>query len=302
MSPDPARDRLPGFLRLREDAERLAERLPALLVEAERVAATVVQGVHGRRRTGVGESFWQFRSYEPGDDARSIDWRQSARATHGYFVREQEWEAAESVWIWCDPSPSMAVGSFAAAQTKRDRAILLAVALAALLVRAGERVVSLGAGEPPRGGRAGLEAFCRQLVTAADRGTSVAPESRVPRHARIVLLSDFMAPVDLWESRFAEWGARAVGGGALQIVDPAEEELSFEGRVLFEGPEAEGRMLIGSVADVRERYRDLFRAHRESLRLACTRRGWGFATHRTDRSAASGLLLLYRMLAPAAAG
>lgn len=302
MSPDPARDRLPGFLGLRERGERLGERLPALLVEAERVAATVAQGVHGRRRTGVGETFWQFRTYQPGDDARTIDWRQSARAVHGYFVREQEWEAAESVWIWCDLSASMATGSFAAAESKRDRAILLAIALAVLLVRAGERVALLGAGEPPRTGRAGLEAFCRHLVHAHDRADSLAPEERLPRFARIVLLSDFMTPVDLWERRFAEWSARPVGGGALQIVDPAEEELSFEGRVLFEGPEAEGRMLIGSVADVRERYRMLFEAHRDSLRRACTRRGFSFATHRTDRPAAAGLLLLYQMLAPSAVG
>lgn len=299
MSPDPARERLPGFLRLRERGEQLGERLPALLVEAERVAATVAQGVHGRRRTGVGESFWQFRSYQPGDDARAIDWRQSARAPHGYFVREQEWEAAQSVWIWCDLSPSMAIGSFAATETKHDRAILLAIALAVLLVRAGERVALLGAGELPRGGRAGLEAFCRNLVTLADRASSLAPPERLPRFARIVLLSDFMSPPEDWERRFAEWSAHALAGGALQIVDPAEEELSFEGRVLFEGPEAEGRMLIGSVADVRERYHQLFLAHRDSLRLACTRRGWQFATHRTDRPAASGLLLLYQMLAPA---
>lgn len=300
MSPDPPSQQLPGFLRLRERAERLGERLPALLVEAERVAATVAQGVHGRRRTGIGETFWQFRSYQPGDDARSIDWRQSARASHGYFVREQEWEAAESVWIWCDLSPSMARGSFAAAETKRDRAILLAIALAVLLVRAGERVALLGAGEPPRTGRAGLEAFCRNLVQAHDRAASLAPDERLPRFARIVLLSDFMLPLEVWERRFAAWSARPAGGGALQIVDPAEEELSFEGRVLFEGPEAEGRMLIGSVADVRARYRALFTAHRDGLRQACTRRGWSFAAHRTDRPAAAGLLLLYEMLAPSA--
>ncbi|GBD42815.1 hypothetical protein HRbin40_00271 [bacterium HR40] len=299
MSPDRSPGRLPGFSGLRERGEQLGERLPALLVEAERVAATVAQGVHGRRRTGIGETFWQFRSYQPGDDARSIDWRQSARASHGYFVREQEWEAAQSVWIWPDLSPSMAEASFLARECKRDRAVLLAIALTVLLVRAGEKVALLGSGEAPRTGRAGLEAFCRQLVAAADRD-SVAPPAQLPRFSRVVLLSDFMLPVEEWSSRLELWSGRAIAGGALQIVDPGEEELSFDGRVLFEGPEAEGRMLVGNVAEVRARYRELFAFHRDSLKRSFSRRGWAFASHRTDRPAAGGLLLLYGMLAPVA--
>ena len=90
----------------REAGEQLGGRLPPLMIEADRVASTVAQGVHGRRRIGVGETFWQFRTYQPGDAAADIDWRQSARSRH-LFVREQEWEAAASVWLWCDLSPSM---------------------------------------------------------------------------------------------------------------------------------------------------------------------------------------------------
>ena len=47
-------------------AEALGARLPPLLVAAERVAATVAQGVHGRRRVGQGDSFWQFRRFVAG--------------------------------------------------------------------------------------------------------------------------------------------------------------------------------------------------------------------------------------------
>src|SRR5271156_2368233 len=87
----------PGTLKHR--AEELAAQLPPLLVEAERVAVTVSQGVHGRRRVGQGETFWQFRQYEPGDAATRIDWRESAKSQRLY-VRETEWEAAQSVWLW----------------------------------------------------------------------------------------------------------------------------------------------------------------------------------------------------------
>src|SRR4051812_38416758 len=162
MSADPAafRARAP---RLRQAAETLSQRLPGLLVEAERVAATVAPGVHGRRRTGMGETFWQFRQYQSGDAASDIDWRQSARSRH-LFVREQEWEAAESVWIWCDFSASMGFRSNPGLPPKWERAVLLTLALAALLVRSGERVALLGAGERPATGRFGIETLTRGLL------------------------------------------------------------------------------------------------------------------------------------------
>ena len=91
---------------VRQRAEETAARLPPLLVAAERIAASVAQGVHGRRRVGKGESFWQFRRYQQGDPVQSIDWRQSAKREHLY-IRENEWEAAQSVWVWLDRSTSM---------------------------------------------------------------------------------------------------------------------------------------------------------------------------------------------------
>ncbi len=292
-----ARDGLRG---LRSRAEGLAERLPGLLVEAERVAATVAQGVHGRRRTGIGETFWQFRTYQPGDDARGIDWRQSARADQTYFVREQEWEAAESVWLWCDTSASMRFRSQASREGKQERALLLALALAALLVRAGERVALLGSGHPPAGGRFGLERLFEGLERALDQGQSLPPAEPLPGFARLVLLSDFYAPLASWQARLRAFDGGGRSAALLQIVDPMEEELAVGGRVLFEGPEAEGRRLIGQVEAIRQDYRRLFEAHRGALRDLCQRRGWRFAVHRTDRSGAAGLLGLYEMLAPSA--
>ena len=120
---------------IRQRAEQLAALLPPLLVEAERIAVTVAQGVHGRRRVGTGDAFWQFRRYQPGDPAQAIDWRQSAKR-QSYFIRQNEWEAAESVWLWRDDSPSMAWRSNFGPCEKLERATLLLLATAALLVRA----------------------------------------------------------------------------------------------------------------------------------------------------------------------
>ena len=108
-------------------AHALAKRLPALLVEASRVAQTVAHGIHGRRRAGPGETFWQFRHYEPGDQPQLIDWRQSGKSDQ-VFVRELEWEAAQSVWLWSDVSASMGWTSSDSHDSKRKRAELLALA------------------------------------------------------------------------------------------------------------------------------------------------------------------------------
>ena len=99
------------------------------MVAAERVAATVAQGVHGRRRVGQGESFWQFRPFLPGDALTRIDWRQSAKSDRD-FVRETEWEAAQTVCLWRDGSPNMRWHSAGATTEKAARAELLLLALA----------------------------------------------------------------------------------------------------------------------------------------------------------------------------
>ena len=121
------------------ESRTLAASLPRLVLEARRIAANVIHGLHGRRRAGAGESFWQYRRFVSGEPAQRVDWRRSARDDHLY-VREQEWEAAHTVWLWPDRSPSMAFASKDARDSKLERALIVAFALAELLVEGGERV------------------------------------------------------------------------------------------------------------------------------------------------------------------
>src|SRR6202165_4475564 len=111
------------------DARALAAAMPRLILEARRIAATVIHGLHGRKRAGPGENFWQYRRFMSGEPARRVDWRRSARDDNLY-VREQEWEAAHTVWIWPDRSPSMVFASALVWETKLDRALVVAFALA----------------------------------------------------------------------------------------------------------------------------------------------------------------------------
>jgi uncharacterized protein (DUF58 family) len=274
-------------------AEALAARLPALLVEAERVAATVALGVHGRRRSGPGESFWQYRRYQSGDPAALIDWRQSARSDPLY-VRETEWMSAQAVWVWSDPSPSMHWRSRPDLPAKNDRANLLALALAALLVRGGERVGLLGADRAPAMGRAVLARLAVELME--DRSAQGIPATSLPGWGHVVLISDFLMPADAIAAAIAHWAGTGVRGHLLHLLDPAEESLPYEGRTHFFGLEGEGNMLAPRAEMLREKYQAKLADHRAQLAAAARSWGWGFAIHRTDTPPEPALLALHQAL------
>jgi uncharacterized protein (DUF58 family) len=280
---------------LQHHAEHVAAALPPLLVAAERVAATVAQGVHGRRRVGQGETFWQFRQYQPGDPVPRSDWRESAKSQRLY-IRETEWEAAQSVWLWRDTSGSMDYASSDAWPTKRQRADLLTLALAALLVRGGERVALLGSGSAPNHGRAVLHRLALEIERAGGGGNLPLFEP-LPRYAQLVLVGDLLAPLDEIRAVLGRFAASGLKGHLLQVLDPAEETLPFSGRVRFEGMEREAPLLISRVETVRERYVERLARHREGLAAAARAAGWTFGVHRTDRPPNTALLALYAVLA-----
>jgi len=297
-----ARHRDDGAGSRRARAEAVASRLPALQVAAERVAMTVLQGVHGRRRVGQGEAFWQFRRYAPGDVLVRIDWRQSAKRSH-VFVRETEWEAAQSAWLWRDASPSMRWRSDGALPTKLERAELVLLALASLLSRGGERVALLGAGMRPVSGRAAIARLAERLDDAPGaRDPGLPPAERLPRHASVVLVGDFLGELPALDASLRALAATGVEGVLLQVSDPAEETLPFSGRTRFEGLEQDGEMLVPRVEAMREDYARAFASHRAGLRDIARALGWPLLSHRTDRSPESALMALWQLLARAADG
>jgi uncharacterized protein (DUF58 family) len=292
--------RAPAPVALRDRAEQAAAVLPPLLVAAERVAVTVAQGVHGRRRVGQGETFWQFRQYQPGDAAARIDWRESAKSQRLY-VRETEWEAAQSVWLWRDASGSMDYTSadYVAGgewPTKRDRAELLLVALASLLVRGGERLSLLGSGIAPVSGRIALSRIAEMIGRDLPELDSLPAFELLPRAGQLVLIGDFLSPLDAVNAVIARYAAAGLKGHLLQVVDPAEEDLPFDGRVRFEGVEERDQVVISRVESIRSGYAERFRGHREGLAAIAAALGWSFGFHRTDRPPHLALLALYGAL------
>ncbi len=287
-------DALPeGRIRLR--AEEAALPLPPLMVRAERVATMVAQGVHGRRRAGAGDSFWQYRRYQPGDPVQAVDWRQSAKARFAY-VRENEWEAAQNVYFWVDLSRSMSWRSGPELPTKAERAAVVALALASLAVRGGERVAPLGTGARPSGGRGAMSRLSAALTRRAGSAGRLPRLEALRRHSRVVLVGDFLQPPDETAAVVGEFAGSGHRGHLVEVRDPAEDALPFPGRTRFEGLEGEGTALFGRVESVREVYGAAVRAERTALADVCRGHGWSLSSHRTDRPVGPALLSLHMLL------
>lgn len=276
------------------EAEALAAPLPPLLVEAERLSSIVGLGVHGRRKAGMGETFWQFRRYASGDASNTIDWRQSAKSQH-LFVREREWEAVEAVWFWRDGSASMRFASDRTLATKCDRASLLALALASLLVRGGEHIAILG-GNGPAGGRAALHRLAHHFAASETAGQALPPTTQLVKTAQLVWLGDFLSPLPDLHDTIRKLAGAGFGGHLVHLIDPAEQDFPYSGRTQFEWAPAEQKEILGRAESVSDEYRRRFEAQMQGVRDVARKVGWTYVAHRTDRRPETALVALFANL------
>lgn len=274
-------------------AQSRAALVPDCMVEAKRIANTVIAGWHGRRKRGIGENFWQFRPYAEGESLSRIDWRRSARDDHTY-VRDREWEAAHTVWLWADLSPSMMYKSTFGAVSKESRALVLMLALAELLARSGERIGCPGIMEPVSARNA-----AERLATAVMHAplTAGLPETAMIRgHSDIVLIGDFLDDAQNVMDRIAPLARRGLRGHVVEIADPAEETFPYSGRTEFTDPETGEKLVAGRAETVRDDYRRAYLLRREMLGDGLRRLGWNFVLHRTDHLASEALVAVHGYL------
>ena len=280
---------------LRSDAEALAAPLPPLLAEAEHLASTVLLGDHGRRRAGTGDTFWQYRPAQPHDEARSIDWRRSARSDAS-FVQDKEWQIAQSIILWVDQAASMSFRSDDNLPTKAARARTLGLASAVLLIRGGERVGLTGLRLPPRRGEAQLMKMA-QLLSQTDEADYGAPEAQgMLPHSRALFISDFLGDLKPIEDAMLKAADRGVRGALLQVLDPQEEAFPFDGRTIFESMSGTLRHETLKASDLKTRYLDRLAARKDRLQHLARTTGWQFQPHHTGQSATNALLWLYGAL------
>src|ERR1700683_4676607 len=229
------------------ESRTLAASLPRLVLEARRIAANVIHGLHGRRSAGAGENIWQSLRFVSCEPPQRVDWRRSARDDHLY-VREQEWEAAHTVWLWPDRSPSMAFASKDARANKPEAALIVAFALAELLVEGGERVGIPGL-VSPTSSRNIIDKMAQAMLHDDAARLSLAASFVPSPLSEIVLLSDFWSPIDDIRSKLAGLSASGAHGTLIQIVDPAEETFPYSGRIEFVEPEG-GSVITAGRAEI----------------------------------------------------
>jgi uncharacterized protein (DUF58 family) len=280
---------------LRERSEVEASRLPPLLARAEHLAGTVLLGDHGRRRAGLGDDFWQYRPAEIGDSRRLIDHRRSARGDQQY-VREREWQIAQSVMLWVDQGASMRFASRPGLPAKIDRARLLGLAISILLVRGGERVGLTGTTLPPRRGNTQVLRLAEAFTQEYSHEYSPPEHRAMIPHSRAVFLSDFLGDMDEVTLALTKAADRGVRGVLFQVLDPEEEQFSFRGRTIFQsvgGGLAHETLKAG---ELRGRYLERLAMRRDELTRLSRVTGWQLGLHHTSDSAQSALLWLYRAL------
>ncbi len=290
-TPKPATQEIEAVRRADGESRTLAASLPRLVLEARRIAANVIHGLHGRRRAGTGENFWQYRRFVSGEAAQRVDWRRSARDDHLY-VREQEWEAAHTVWLWPDRSPSMAFASKTARDSKLERALVVTFALAELLVTGGERVGIPGL-MAPSSSRNVVDRMAQTMLHDHATRASLPPHFIPSPLAELVVLSDFWSPIDDIRTMLGGLSSSGAHGTLLQVVDPAEETFPYSGRIEFIEPEGGGTITAGRAETWARDYIARVAAHREAIRAEANKRDWLFSIHTTDRSAAELLLFLH---------
>ncbi len=281
-------------------ARTLADAMPRLILEARRVASTVIHGLHGRRRAGPGENFWQYRRFVSGEPAQNVDWRRSARDDHLY-VREREWEASHTVWIWPDRSPSMTFTSALATTSKLERALVVSFAMAEILVQGGERV-GVPALMRPTASRNVIEKMAEAILHDPTERTSLPPSFAPSPLSEVVMLSDLWSPIGEVRAIIAQLSATGAHGHVVQIVDPAEESFPYSGRIEFIEPEGAGSVTAGRAETWRTDYQGIVARHRAAIRAETDQRGWSFALHRTDRPASELLLVLHSRMGDNAPG
>lgn len=265
------------------DSASLAAELPDLLVRANELATTIIVGQHGRRRPGPGEDFWQYRPFVPGESASLIDWRRSAHDDH-LFVREHEWEAAHTIWLWVDTSLSMAFTADNSRRTKRARAMILALAIADCLCRGGERVGVPGL-LPAGTGRTRPRRLGEALVSA--QPAALPSTAGLKRFSDLVILGDFLDAEADTLTTLRTLSATGVRAHLVQVLDPIEEVFPYRGRTEFVDPETGGRLILGRADSLQVAYRERLERLRAEIGDTVRRLNWTFLIHRTDQSSLS---------------
>lgn len=272
------------IIKLRQEAESKVSDLPALLALAQEVSQNISHGAHAQKKSGVSDRFWQFREYTPFDRPQDIDWKQSAKGDN-VLIRQKELHSTQRTYFWCAGGSSMHFRSDKAPYSKQECAMILSLSLAILLQQGEEHIGVFGDRSTGRGERylekAGEYLMRRHTVE------SPLPESNdfIPaQNSSVVLIGDFLSDIHDIKSSFSALSGHSRNGLVVQVLDPSEILFDYNGRIRFNGTNADDDVLIESVASIRAEYQERINNHIQDVENRCMRNGWHYVLHRTDQS------------------
>ncbi len=271
---------------------KISAKLPNLLVAAERVAISVMQGVHGRKKTGQGESFWQFREYDSSDSIRDIDWRKSAKSDK-IFIKQKEWEASQSIYLWRDSSKSMDYSFGKKIDKKLYIADLILTSLSILLINGGEQVSLLGSD----GKKFRTKTAIPELVEYNINNQFPMIENKpLPSNSNIILIGDFLGDISELDKFLSSLQQRQINIMLIQILDRSEIDLPFLGNVDFHGLEMEEMVKIPDVNAIKEQYKAKINAHNQKLEQLAKKKSVSFIRHMSDENLEKSMQEIYQRL------
>jgi uncharacterized protein (DUF58 family) len=256
----------------------------SLELRARAVMEGFMTGLHRSPWHGFSAEFTEYRQYSPGDDPRHLDWKVFARSDR-FFIRKFEDETNLRCHMAVDQSRSMDCGTLA--WTKAHYAATLAATLGLFLHRQGDAMGLLSFDErirdwiPARHRPGHLRRIMLSLEKPAGGAATdlTAPLQRLAEIVRkrglMVLISDFLAPVEKLEHCFSQLGAWGHEVCVFQVLDPSEVTFDFTAEILFEDAET-GRTLFIDPAAARRGYLEKMSAHEKALRAVCMKLGIGF--------------------------
>ena len=262
---------------LRQHAQDSIADLPALKDAATKAAAHILHGVHGQKKAGGSETFWQFREYTDSDRPQDIDWRQSGKTEHIY-VREKELQTPQSIYFWANLSASMDFQSDTALHSKLEASQILSLALAMLFRRGEERIGVLGQNRVGNSEDA-LDRIGRALLSTDDNSL---PDGKTPSNSSAILCSDFLDDPNEIEAAFTSLAGKNVRGIIIQILDPAELKLPYDGHHIFHDTSRADHK-IDNVASIRDAYQDKIAAHLKAVEALTHAYGFSYTLHVGDQ-------------------
>ncbi|KUK45596.1 MAG: DUF58 domain-containing protein [Methanothrix sp.] len=265
------------------DTEFLADLDRFTLLVRKRVS-TAYTGARRSVKVGRGISPVGYREYRKGDDFKFVDWKVYAR-TEKLYVREHEEERSLSVHLLLDASSSMAFGE------KFAFASMISVGFAYMAIKENEKFSISKFGEmlepgETRGGRRNLFRAMEDLDRTAPSGgtdfkrTAEQFDLTIRSTSLVVVISDLLDGIESVVSGIYKLSAHDLI--LIQILDPAEADLDFEGDLRFIDMESKESVMTSVTPKVRDEYKSKMNEHNRRIRETCDVVGADFFTYTTE--------------------